>query len=106
MKRIRRVARVALLIILWTFVGAAAAGAAIGAGFLHPLRRALTDPDVARAAAAFRAIDTLPENFEVKAPDGVLLRGWKIRPRNPNGDWVVLFHGVGDNRLGTLNYAK
>ena len=27
-------------------------------------------------------------DFDVAAPDGVKLRGWKVRPKDPNGDWV------------------
>jgi hypothetical protein len=36
----------------------------------------------------------------------VLLRGWKVRSPEPNGDWVLLFHGVGDNRIGVLDHAS
>jgi len=35
----------------------------------------------------------------------VLLRGWKVRPRNPNGNWVLLFHGQADNRVGVIGQA-
>jgi hypothetical protein len=34
------------------------------------------------------------------------LRGWTIRPLSPNGDWVLLFHGVSDNRSGVLGQAE
>jgi uncharacterized protein len=34
------------------------------------------------------------------------LRGWKIRPPLPIGDWVLLFHGVSDNRTGVLGHAE
>jgi hypothetical protein len=34
------------------------------------------------------------EDFNVRAPDGIDLRGWKIRPPSPNGDWVLLFHDL------------
>jgi alpha-beta hydrolase superfamily lysophospholipase len=46
------------------------------------------------------------EDFTVRAMDGIELRGWKVRPPAPNGDWVLLFHGVADNRTGTLGYAE
>jgi uncharacterized protein len=45
------------------------------------------------------------QDFAVPAPDGVVLRGWKIRPPNPNGDWILLFHGISDNRTGVLGQA-
>jgi uncharacterized protein len=39
------------------------------------------------------------------AQDGIVLRGWKIRSASPNGDWVILFHGQGDNRAGMTGFA-
>jgi len=87
-------------------VGAAAAGATIGASFLHPGRRALTPSAISSANNAFREVGAHSENFDVKTSDGTLLHGWKVRPANANGDWVVLFHGVADNRTGTLSYAE
>jgi alpha-beta hydrolase superfamily lysophospholipase len=33
------------------------------------------------------------------------LRGWKARAAKPSGDWVLLFHGVADNRMGVLEHA-
>ena len=45
-------------------------------------------------------------DVEVKTPDGVVLRAWFIRPRQWNGDAVILLHGVSDNRLGTYGYGK
>ncbi len=46
------------------------------------------------------------QEFDVSAPDGVILCGWKVRAKAPNGDWVMLFHGQSDNRGGTLPYAN
>jgi len=46
------------------------------------------------------------EDFEVSTPDGVALRGWKVHPLNPTGDWVLLLHGVSDNRTGMLGAAE
>ncbi len=42
----------------------------------------------------------------MRAPDGTLLRGWKVRPKNPNGNWVLLFHGVADNRVGVIGQSE
>jgi hypothetical protein len=45
-------------------------------------------------------------DFDVRAPDGIQLHGWKVRPPSPNGDWVLLFHGLSDNRTGVLGAAE
>ena len=42
----------------------------------------------------------------MRAPDGALLRGWTVTPPNPDGSWVLLFHGVADNRVGVSGQAE
>jgi len=69
------------------------------------LRRALTADIVHNADAAFAQIHATREDFSVHAQDGAQLRGWKVRGARPNGDWVLLFHGVADNRIGVLDHA-
>jgi uncharacterized protein len=81
-----------------------ALGHLIGPALLHPQnlnpdRSAATGVMLARTGAS-------KENFVVRASDGVELRGWKIRPPQPNGNWVLLFHGVSDNRTGVLGQAE
>jgi hypothetical protein len=51
-------------------------------------------------------MDATKEDFNVRAPNGMEMRGWKVRPASPNSDWVLLFHGVSDNRTGVLNDAE
>src|SRR5260370_937178 len=46
------------------------------------------------------------EAVQVKARDGVVLDAWLFTPRQPNGSAVILLHGVGDTRLGTLSQAQ
>jgi alpha-beta hydrolase superfamily lysophospholipase len=46
------------------------------------------------------------EDFNVRAPDGVMLRGWKVSAPQPNGSWVLLFHGVADNRVGVIGQSE
>jgi hypothetical protein len=46
------------------------------------------------------------EDFSVRAQDGIVLKGWKVRPVSANGDWVLLYHGVSDNRTGVLGHAE
>jgi alpha-beta hydrolase superfamily lysophospholipase len=78
----------------------------LGGSVLHPMKRALT-PDLAQESSlVWQRADAVAEDFIVRAPDGVLLRGWKVRPRDANGDWVLLFHGVSDNRAGMLGQAE
>jgi uncharacterized protein len=85
---------------------AAVAGWIVAPWFLHPVRRELT-PDLLRQTdITLSLIGVHREDFDVRARDGVLLRGWKVRAAKPNGDWVMVFHGVGDNRLGVLEHAR
>lgn len=77
----------------------------VAPNFLHPVRRALTPDLVQQADASFRQIGLHREAFDVRAPDGVLLHGWKVRAAHPNGSWILLFHGVADNRMGVVEHS-
>ena len=61
---------------------------------------------IQQADAAFSQMGTRREDFDVRASDGILLRGWKVRSAKPSGDWVLVFHGVADNRMGVLEHAR
>jgi hypothetical protein len=101
-----RVVRILLILILFPALLSIVAGWMGAPGFLHPEKRAFT-PDMARDAdATFAQIGARRENFDIRAPDGVLLRGWKVRPAKPNGAWVLVLHGVADNRYGTEEHAR
>jgi len=102
----RRLVRIALILLLFPPLLAAAAGWIIGPSFLHPIRRELTASDIRDADATFQFIHAQRQDFNVRASDGVMLRGWLVRPANPNGSWVVLFHGVADNRMGVIGQAE
>jgi alpha-beta hydrolase superfamily lysophospholipase len=83
---------------------AAYVGASIGGGILHParlnrMRLPETDQMLERTGAT-------KSGFDVRASDGVTLKGWKVCPRAPNGDWVLLYHGVSDNRTGVIGHAE
>jgi uncharacterized protein len=102
----RRLIRILLILLLFPPALAAVGGWFFGPAFLHPIRRELT-PDLLREAeATFGQIRAHSEEFDVRAPDGVLLRGWKVRPAKPNGNWVLAFHGVADNRMGVLEHSR
>ena len=102
----RRLLRIALILLLFPPLLAAVGGWVAGPAFLHPIRRELTPDLIREADASFAVTGSTRENFEVFAPDGVLLRGWKVRPKNPNGSWVILFHGVADNRVGVVGQSE
>jgi fermentation-respiration switch protein FrsA (DUF1100 family) len=102
----RRLIRIALILLLLPPLLSAVAGWLAGPAFLHPIRRELT-PDLLREADVSLAVTgSTREDFDVRAPDGALLRGWKLRPKNANGNWVLLFHGVADNRIGVIGHSE
>jgi alpha-beta hydrolase superfamily lysophospholipase len=45
------------------------------------------------------------DNVEITTPDGTPLRAWHIQRDHSNGNAVILLHGLGDYRLGTVGYA-
>lgn len=85
---------------------AALAGNAIGGGILHPARLPLTPERMTWVSNMLQHTGATKEDFTVRASDGVILRGWKVRPTVPNGNWVLLFHGIADNRTGNSAHAE
>ncbi|MGH9701742.1 MAG: alpha/beta hydrolase, partial [Candidatus Acidiferrales bacterium] len=102
----RRVAKIAVLTVLAALVLSGMAGSWMGGGLVHPQKRELTVALIQQAAETVKKANAAREDFDVAAPDGAILRGWKVRPAAANGDWVMLFHGVADNRAGVLPYAE
>jgi alpha-beta hydrolase superfamily lysophospholipase len=100
----RWIAYSVIVILLLAPLGAALVGHAIGPGLLHPLR--LNPGRLEQTEDMLTRTGATKETLNVRAPDGVELHGWKIRPGSPNGDWVLLFHGVSDNRTGVLGHAE
>jgi alpha-beta hydrolase superfamily lysophospholipase len=101
-----RLIRIALILLLFPPILAAVGGWLAGPAFLHPIRRELSPDLIREADASFAVTGATRQDFEVRAPDGELLRGWKVRPKNPNGSWVLLFHGVADNRVGVVGQSE
>jgi uncharacterized protein len=100
----RRFLYVLLAIVVILPLAAAGIGTQLGAVILHPAnlnpeRREQTSEMLARTGA-------VKQDFEVRAADGAVLKGWKVFPPHPNGDWVLLYHGVSDNRTGNLGHAE
>jgi uncharacterized protein len=102
----RRLIRIALILLLFPPLLAAVAGWLVAPGFLTPIRRELTPDLIREADASFAVTHSFRRDFDVRAPGGALLRGWKVTPPNPNGSWVLLFHGVADNRVGVIGQSE
>jgi len=77
----------------------------MGRGVLHPMVRQLTPQSIQASEQVLQTVAAIPEDFNVRAPDGILMRGWKVRPHRSSADWVLLFHGVSDNRTGMTGQA-
>ena len=102
----RRLIRILLILLLFPLALAAVAGWLSGPMFLHPMKRALTADLIRDANASFAHTGGRREDFTVRAPDGVFLHGWKVRAATPNGSWILLFHGVSDNRIGVVGQSE
>jgi uncharacterized protein len=100
----RQVAYFVIVLLLLAPAGAAWFGRRIGPAVLHPMH--LNSERVEQTARMLARTGATKEDFNVRAFDGVQLRGWKTHPDAANGDWVLLYHGVGDNRTGMLAYAE
>ena len=102
----RRALRILLILLLVPPIMATAMGWMVAPSFLHPVRRPLTPDLIREADASFAHTRAHREDFRVTAPDGAELRGWKVRPQAANGSWVLLFHGVADNRVGAIGKSE
>lgn len=100
----RRLLYVILVTLCALPLAAAAIGSQLGSVILHP---ANLNPDRReQTAEMLNRTGATKEDFEVIAKDGAALKGWKVKPKNPNGDWVLLYHGISDNRTGNLGHAE
>jgi cephalosporin-C deacetylase-like acetyl esterase len=81
-------------------------GRLIGPGILHPLRVTISSARLELVEQMLKRTGALKEEFTVRAKDGVELRGWKVRPPLPTGEWVLLFHCIVDKRTGVVGHAE
>jgi uncharacterized protein len=93
-------------VIVACLIGSAIVGRAIGPQVLHPLRAPLDAQRLEWVDQMLSRTHAAREDFDVRGSDAAVLRGWKMHPASPNGDWVLLFHGVGDNRAGSSAFAE
>lgn len=95
---VRAAGRVAsILAVMWLLVSLLAA-VVLAEMALRPDRRPVTE-------TAPEGVRLPVENVALTAADGALLKGWYIQPAAPNGEGVILLHGVADNREGAAGYA-
>lgn len=81
------------------------AGAFLAEGTLRPLRRSLSAADKKQAQEMAGRHNSDLTDVAITAPDGATLKAWEIQPRHKSREAVLLFHGQGDNRMGTIGYA-
>jgi uncharacterized protein len=79
------------------------AGIYLADATLHPPRRPLTQEEV---SAVRHSLAADLSDVSITTPDNVILRAWIIHPHHPNGNSVLLLHGLGDNRIGMTGYAQ
>lgn len=73
---------------------------------LHPSRRPLTQEDYIASKNVADDLHATLADVSLTTANNVTLRAWLIRPEQTNGSAAILFHGLGDNRLGMLGYAE
>jgi len=81
-------------------------GVFLADGAMHPGRRSLREDEVAGFRQAVQAMKAEMTDVSITTPDGVVLKGWMIAPLRTNGNTVVVFHGLGGNRLGMIGYGE
>ena len=101
----RPIHRISLTLLLAPVLIAIVLGWVVAPAFLHPIRRALTPDLVQQAQISFAQVGAHADDCDVRTSDGAQLRGWKVPAAHPNGAWVLLFHGVADNRMGVVEHA-
>jgi fermentation-respiration switch protein FrsA (DUF1100 family) len=101
---LRRVMYITIAILALLSAASGLIGNAIGPGVLHPAN--LNPERLQEAEQTFARTSAAKTEFTVRANDGVELCGWKVVAPSANGDWVLLFHGVSDNRTGDLGHAE
>ncbi len=102
----RRILRIVVILLFLPPLVAAVMGWLVAPSFLHPVRRPLTADLIREADVSFAQTRARREEFDVRASDGAILQGWKVRAAAPNGAWVLLFHGVADDRIGVIGQSE
>lgn len=82
------------------------AGIFVADGALRPARRPLTEEESSAMRSKGGALGSDLSDVSITAQDGAILRAWFLHPHQPNGNLVILLHGLGDNRIGMTGYAQ
>ena len=98
--------RVAVYVAVSLGALAALAGIFLAEAALHPARRPLLPENQLEATKLAQRYHSDLTDVQVLASDGAVLRAWHFRPRDGNGNSVILFHGISDNRAGMIRYAE
>jgi uncharacterized protein len=75
-------------------------------GALHIPPSMRPKPQDALATSVAASTDADWREVHLRASDGAVLNAWLFTPREPNGDAVILLHGVADTRQGMLGHAR
>ena len=105
MKRNRRLRWLIFLLCLYAVI-CTAGGIYLADGTVHPGRRALDPEEVANVRQILSQQGADVTDAAITTGDGVVLKGWMLRPAHANGDAAILLHGLADNRLGMTGYAR
>jgi uncharacterized protein len=105
MRRSRRVRWLIFFLALYLTISVVG-GIYLADGTLHPGRRPLAAEDVARFRDAVLREGATMTDVSMTTRDGVLLKGWLLRPLQANADAALVLHGLADNRLGMQGFAR
>ena len=100
-----RIVRAFLATFLVFLAFCAIAGVFLAESALHPAGKPFTSADENEGRAWAEDENASLDQVSITAEDGVILRGWELRPQNANGKVVILLHGLRDNRLGMRDYG-
>ena len=105
MRPSRRLRRLIFALLMYMTM-CSVAGIYLADATLHPPRRPLTQDDASAFQQAMVPVHGEVEDVSITAQDGMVMRGWMVRPAQANGNVALLLHGLGDNRLGMTGYSQ
>jgi cephalosporin-C deacetylase-like acetyl esterase len=95
----RRLVLYALVLLVGYTLLCGAGGIFVAEAALHPGRRVPLGSNREHAEAMAQLHDSQLTDVSVTGVDGNTLRGWLLHPRQDNHDFVMLLHGLSDNRI-------
>src|SRR3977135_3628388 len=82
------------------------AGIVVAEMTLHPHRPLVDGRAVDDVEQVARRTGSSLRDVSIRTEDDLLLKAWLLEPTSKNGDAVLLFHGLSDNRIGMIGYAE